>query len=123
MGGRTEWRVPLLLRENGFAFQTERVYDCPGGSGYRALSTEARRTRMKKDNTWTRPVYRAVKALVRLCYPKMRVEGTEHLPQEPALIVGNHTQMNGPIACELYFPGLRYTWCAGQMMYLSISWR
>ncbi len=27
--------------------------------------------------------------------------------------------MNGPIACELYFPSNRYTWCAGQMMKLK----
>ena len=27
--------------------------------------------------------------------------------------------MNGPIACELYFPGNRYTWCAGEMMHLK----
>lgn len=27
--------------------------------------------------------------------------------------------MNGPIACELYFPVHRYTWCAGQMMHLK----
>ncbi|MDO4746641.1 MAG: hypothetical protein Q4B18_08795, partial [Bacillota bacterium] len=25
----------------------------------------------------------------------------------------------GPIACELYFPGKRYIWCAGQMMHLK----
>jgi hypothetical protein len=47
------------------------------------------------------------------------VEGTENLPDEPCIIVANHSQMNGPIACELYFPGHRYTWCAGQMMHLK----
>ena len=46
----------------------------------------------------------------------MEVEGTEHLPDGPAIIEGNHTQRYGPIACELYFPGKRLTWCAGQMM-------
>ena len=30
--------------------------------------------------------------------------------------MGNHTQLNGPIACELYSPRMRYTWCAGEMM-------
>lgn len=64
-------------------------------------------------------LYKAIEALVRLFYPKMEVVGTENLPDEPAIIVGNHTQMNGPIACELYFPGDRYTWCAGQMMHLK----
>jgi len=46
----------------------------------------------------------------------MKGVGAENLPAEPAMVVGNHTQMNGPIACELYFPGDRYTWCAGEMM-------
>lgn len=64
-------------------------------------------------------MYRVIKGLVRLFYPRMEVVGTEHLPGEPAMIVANHAQMNGPIACELYFPGDRYTWCAGQMMHLK----
>lgn len=64
------------------------------------------------------PLYKAVKWLIWLFYPKMEVVGRENLPDGPVVIVGNHTQMNGPIACELYFPGNRYTWCAGQMMKL-----
>lgn len=64
-------------------------------------------------------MYRFIKWLVRVFYPKMEVVGTENLPEEPVIVVGNHTQMNGPIACELYFPGNRYTWCAGQMMNLK----
>ena len=67
----------------------------------------------------TSPVYRVIKWLVWLFYPKMEVEGAENLPEDASLIVGNHTQMNGPIACELYFPGKRYTWCAGEMMHLK----
>ncbi len=63
------------------------------------------------------PFYKFVKWLVWLFYPKMEVIGWENLPDAPAVIVGNHTQMNGPIACELYLPGNRYTWCAGQMMH------
>lgn len=62
------------------------------------------------------PLFKVIKWLIWLFYPKMKVEGYENLPDEPVIIVGNHTQMNGPIACELYFPGNRYTWCAGQMM-------
>lgn len=64
-------------------------------------------------------LYKLIKGAVKLFYPRMTVEGTEHLPDEPVIVVGNHTQMNGPIACELYFPGKRYTWCAGQMMHLK----
>lgn len=64
-------------------------------------------------------LYRCIKGLIRLCYPKIEVIGAENLPQEPAIIVGNHSQLHGPIACELYFPTQRYTWCAGQMMQLK----
>ncbi len=64
-------------------------------------------------------LYRIIKALVRLFYGKTRVEGVGNLPDEPCIIVGNHCQMNGPIACELDFPGLHYTWCAGEMMHLK----
>lgn len=63
-------------------------------------------------------LYRVIKWFVRLFSPKMELVGTENLPDGPSLIVGNHTQMYGPIACELYIPGNRYTWCAGQMMHL-----
>lgn len=63
-------------------------------------------------------LYRILRALVRLCYPAVRVEGLENLPDGPCIIVGNHSQMHGPIGCELYFPGPHYIWCAGEMMHL-----
>ena len=64
-------------------------------------------------------IYRGIKYLVKIVYPRIEVIGTENLPHEAAVIVANHAQMNGPIACELYFPGKRYAWCAGQMMHLK----
>lgn len=73
----------------------------------------------KKRNPASYACYRVIKWLVKVFFPRISVEGIENLPQEPCLVVGNHTQMNGPIACELYFPGNRYTWCAGQMMHLK----
>ena len=54
--------------------------------------------------------------LVWVFYPKTTVEGQENLPEEASIIVGNHSQANGPIVAELYFPGKRSIWCAGQMM-------
>ena len=54
--------------------------------------------------------------MVWLFYPKMKVEGLENLPEGEAVIVANHAQMNGPIACELYLGENRYTWCSGEMM-------
>ena len=69
-------------------------------------------TQIKKRKDYF--LYRVIKGLVRLFSPKMELTG--NLPDGPAIIVANHTQMYGPIACELYYPGNRYTWCAGQMM-------
>ena len=64
-------------------------------------------------------LYKFIKWVVDLFYPKMQIVGAENLPNEPCIIVGNHTQMNGPICAELYCPGNCYTWCAGQMMHLK----
>jgi len=71
---------------------------------------------MKK--TLSRLLYRLIRFLVWLFYPKMQIIGAEHLPEGSCIVVGNHAKMNGPIACELYFPRPRCTWCAGEMMHL-----
>ena len=62
--------------------------------------------------------YRAIKRLVWALSPKMRVEGLENLPEGEAVIVGNHAQIYGPIAAELYINGDHHIWCAAQMMKL-----
>lgn len=61
-------------------------------------------------------IYAVVKWLVRLIYPKTGTAGSENLPPAPAVIVGNHTQMNGPICAQLYMPRRCAIWCAGEMM-------
>ena len=65
----------------------------------------------------TSALFRFIKWCVKVCYPRTRIEGVENLPNEPAIIVGNHCQMNGPIVGELYIPGEPYIWCAGEMMH------
>lgn len=67
----------------------------------------------------SRGVYRVIRALVKLCYPKCRVEGLEHLPDGGCIVVGNHAKMNGPILSELYIPGDRAIWTAGEMFHLK----
>ena len=57
-----------------------------------------------------------IKKCLYLFYPKMEVEGLWNLPKESCILVGNHAQIHGPIACELYFSEDFITWCAGQMM-------
>ena len=64
-------------------------------------------------------LYKIIKFFVKAFFIKITAEGAENLPKEPAIIVGNHCQMNGPLASEFYFPTKRYTWCAGQMMHLK----
>ena len=64
-------------------------------------------------------LYKIIKGLVWFFYPKLKVVGSENLPDDAAIIVGNHTQMHGPIASELYLPGKHHTWCADQMMHLK----
>ncbi len=71
------------------------------------------------SKTRSYPLYRFIKFWVRIFSPKLEVVGAENLPEGPALVVGNHSQMYGPIGCELYFPGKHCTWCAGQMMQLK----
>ncbi len=67
----------------------------------------------------TSVMFRIVKGLVRLFYGNVEVIGLENLPEREAVIVANHTQMNGPISGELFLPENCYTWCAGQMMNLK----
>ena len=66
-----------------------------------------------KKTSW---VFRVIRWLVWLFSPKYQLEGTENLPDEPCVIVGNHSHMYGPIMGELYTPVKHYVWCAGEMM-------
>ena len=64
-------------------------------------------------------MFKIIKGAVRFFYPKIKAVNTERIPDEPAIFVGNHSQLHGPIICELYFPVPRYTWCAAEMMELK----
>lgn len=72
---------------------------------------------MEKKQTST--LYKNIKSLVRFFYGKMEVIGLENLPEDNAIIVGNHCQLNGPIAGELFLQDNCYIWCVGQMMDLK----
>lgn len=72
---------------------------------------------MEKKQTST--LYKIIKSLVRFFYGKMEVVGLKNLPEDNAIIVGNHCQLNGPIAGELFLQDNCYIWCAGQMMDLK----
>lgn len=61
--------------------------------------------------------YRVIRYLVWLFSPKWRLAGADRLPEGPCVIVGNHSQMYGPIAAELCTPGRHWVWCAAEMMH------
>lgn len=67
----------------------------------------------------TSVLFKIFKFFVRIFYGKMEIVGLENLPENNAVIAANHTQMNGPIAGELFMPENCYIWCAGQMMDLK----
>lgn len=64
-------------------------------------------------------VYRCIRFCIWAVYPRTKIQGIENLPEQACLIIGNHSQMHGPIACELYFPGEKAIWCSGEMMHLK----
>jgi len=64
-------------------------------------------------------LFRVLKAVVRAVFPRYTLRGTEHLPDGPYILVGNHAQVHGPVLSQLYLPGENYTWCAGEMFHLK----
>lgn len=63
--------------------------------------------------------YSILKGTVRCFYKKPKFLGMENLGKTPTLIIGNHAQVHGPMACELYFPTKKKIWCIGQMMHVK----
>lgn len=70
----------------------------------------------KKNSVFSRGVFYVIRFFVGLFYGKTEIVGAEKIPKSDAVIVANHTQMNGPIVGELFMPENVYIWCAGQMM-------
>jgi len=60
--------------------------------------------------------YKIVRAAIELFYPDIELVGTENIPAEGSVLVGNHSQAHGPIISELRFPFPHKTWCIGQVM-------
>ena len=64
-------------------------------------------------------LYRIIRFFVWLFSPRFVIEGKENLPDEPVILVANHSQMYGPIGCELHEARPRDTWCIGEMFTLG----
>ncbi len=71
----------------------------------------------RRNNPFSRGMFYIIRALIRLFYGKVTVEGLENLPERDAILVANHCQMHGPIVGELFLPRSVYIWCAGSMMH------
>lgn len=56
-----------------------------------------------------------VEKIARIFYKKRQFEGEENIPNEPHIVIGNHSQIHGPIFAELYLKN-KLTWCDGPMM-------
>ena len=54
--------------------------------------------------------------IVGVFYPRMELVGLENLPEEPFVLVGNHSQAHGAVVAEERLPFDLYTWCNYQMM-------
>ena len=61
-------------------------------------------------------LFKTIRWIIGLFYKRRKFVGIENISNEPSLIIGNHAQVHGPLACELYFPSKKYIWCIGQMM-------
>ena len=68
---------------------------------------------MGRDNP---AFYRLIYRIIWRVSPKYTLYGAEKLPEEPCVLVGNHCQMYGPIAAELYLSRAHSIWCVGEMM-------
>ena len=61
-------------------------------------------------------MYKILRFFINLFFPNMKIVGLENLPGEPCILVGNHSQMNGPLMSELRLDIPHETWCAGDLM-------
>ena len=61
-------------------------------------------------------LYKFLYKIVGLVYRPFTVVGRENLPAESCVIVGNHSQLHGPLGMEFYAARPRFTWCNHEMM-------
>lgn len=71
---------------------------------------------MKKESSKVPFLDRLIRCAVDIVYPKIELVGCENIPDEPCILVGNHSQAHGPIITEERLPFPHYTWCSSQMM-------
>ena len=60
--------------------------------------------------------YSFLKKIVKTFYRKWDLQGLFNIPSEPSIIVGNHSQVYGPLVSELLFPYPKEAWCTAEVM-------
>lgn len=71
------------------------------------------------ENKKTTLLFKIIKFTIICFYRKYEIIGLENLPKGACILVGNHSQIHGPLVSELYFPQKFYTWCVGDMMHFK----
>lgn len=61
-------------------------------------------------------LFKIIKGTIRLFYKKRTLVGTENIPEEPCIIIGNHAKSHGPLVTELYLKPKSKVWCTGEML-------
>ncbi len=56
-----------------------------------------------------------LEGIVKIFHRKRKMLGEENIPDEPCIIIGNHSQIHGPLSAELYMKN-KLIWCDGPMM-------
>lgn len=73
---------------------------------------------MKFIETKKKPkFFKFCRNIIAFFYGKKTFENIENMPETPSIYIANHSQMHGPLMCELYFPSKKLIWCIGQMMH------
>ena len=60
--------------------------------------------------------FKIIRGTIKIFYRKRKFIGVENIPSSPCFFVGNHAQLHGPLASEIFFPRKKAIWCIGQMM-------
>lgn len=60
--------------------------------------------------------YKFVAFIAKRFCKKSQSIGVENIPNEPCIIVSNHSKLYGPVNAELYFPTEKAIWCDAFMM-------
>lgn len=78
-------------------------------------STKSKKNKVKKEKK--KPLfYRFCLKIAKKLYKQREYIGVENLPNEPCILVANHSQIHGPLTGELYYIRKKKIWCTWEML-------